>query len=297
MKIMNHQKEEDIAVQQYPLNLEILAKLATMASSSPSMDSKKNLIFDMTCLGRFIGPHVSEYAQTSSKKVDYHIYPSGKEVIKAFTADDFVFFDKSGHTLELNDNSCLDQAHKVKITRSIQKNCRNSQNITLSSKKTCHTICAIRAAGRMVLCARRLGQPNNMPVACYSYKEMIIYLTGKCIADLFREAVKAIHPRTSKAKLSRYSAHLLRVWPCVLLDEAGMSPEFIMARLRWMGNSFRMYLRNTGIIQDKHCNSLRAASQEVINLIAGSLVNNPDLVGITMVEADNTMGDYIDKMD
>ena len=30
VKITNHQKEEDIAVQRYPLNLEILAKLATM---------------------------------------------------------------------------------------------------------------------------------------------------------------------------------------------------------------------------------------------------------------------------
>jgi hypothetical protein len=58
-----------------------------------------------------------------------------------------------------------------------------------------------------------------------------------------------------------------------------------------------MYLRDTGIIQDKHRNSLRAASQEVINLIAGSLVNNPDLAGMTTVKADNTTGDYIDKMD
>ena len=41
MKIMNHQREEDIAVQRYPLNSEILAKLATMSSSSPSIDSKK----------------------------------------------------------------------------------------------------------------------------------------------------------------------------------------------------------------------------------------------------------------
>jgi hypothetical protein len=121
MKIMNHQKEEDIAVQRYPLNSEILAKLATMASSSPSMDSEQNLMFDITCLGRFIGPRVSEYAQTSSKKVDRHKYPSGKKVIKAFTADDFVFFDKSGHTLELLDKACLDQAHKVKITWCIQK--------------------------------------------------------------------------------------------------------------------------------------------------------------------------------
>ena len=91
MKIMNHQKEEDIAVQQYPLNLAILAKLATMASSSPSLDSEKNLMFDVTYLGHFIVPRVSEYVQKSSKKVDYHKYPSGKKVIKAFTANDFVF--------------------------------------------------------------------------------------------------------------------------------------------------------------------------------------------------------------
>ena len=93
--ITNHKKEKDIAVQQYPLNSAILAKLDTMASSSSSIDSKKNLMFDMTCLGRFIGPRVSKYAQTSSKKVDYHTYPLGNKVIKAFTADDFVFFDKA----------------------------------------------------------------------------------------------------------------------------------------------------------------------------------------------------------
>ena len=41
MLITNHKKEEDIAVQQYPLNSAILAKLDTMATSSSSMDSKK----------------------------------------------------------------------------------------------------------------------------------------------------------------------------------------------------------------------------------------------------------------
>jgi hypothetical protein len=64
-----------------------------------------------------------------------------------------------------------------------------------------------------------------------------------------------------------------------------------------MGNSFRMYLRNTGIIQDKHRNVLRAASQEIIDLIAGSLTNIPTLAGLTTVEVDNTTGDYIDNMD
>jgi len=128
-----------------------------------------------------------------------------------------------------------------------------------------------------------------MPVACYSYKDQLVYLMGKHIATLFRKAVKAIHPKTSKADLKRYSAHLLRVWVCVLLDEAGMSPEFIMSSLHWMGNSFRIYLRNTGIIQAKHHNTLQAASQEVIDLIAWSLANIPDLAGLSIVELDNTM--------
>ena len=70
-----------------------------------------------------------------------------------------------------------------------------------------------------------------------------------------------------------------------------------MSRLCWMGNSFRMYLRDTGIIQDKHCDILRAASQEVIDLIAGSSVNIPDLAGMSIVKVDNTMGNYTDKMD
>jgi len=296
-KIMNHQKEEDIAVQRYPLNSEILAKLASSAALSHSIDSEKNLVFDMTCLGRFIGPRVSEYAQTSARKVDYHIYPSGTKVIKAFTADDFVFYDRSGHTLTLTDDASLNRAHKVKITWRIQKNRQNGQKITISGEKTCLTVCPVRAAGRMVLRARRLSQPGDMPVACYSYKGTQHYLTGTRIAQLFREAVKAIHPNTSKDDLSRYSAHSLRVWACVLLDEAGMSPDFIMARLRWMGNSFRMYLRDTGIIQDKHRDVLRAASQEIIDLIAGSSAQIPNMAGLSTVDVDNTMGEYIDDMD
>ena len=64
-----------------------------------------------------------------------------------------------------------------------------------------------------------------------------------------------------------------------------------------MGNSLGMYLQNTGIIQDKHRDILRAASQEVIDQIAGSSVNTPDPSGMSTVEADNTMGNYIDEMD
>jgi hypothetical protein len=41
----------------------------------------------------YIGPRVSKYAQMTQSKVNYHSYPSGCQVIIAFIADDFAFFD------------------------------------------------------------------------------------------------------------------------------------------------------------------------------------------------------------
>ena len=78
-----------------------------------------------------------------------------------------------------------------------------------------------------------------------------------------------------------------------------MTPEFIKSRLRWMGNSFRMYLRGTGVIQDKHRDILRAASQEVLDLIAGQTPAVQANVGadLSTVDADDTMGDYVDETD
>ena len=65
-----------------------------------------------------------------------------------------------------------------------------------------------------------------------------------------------------------------------------------------MGNLFRMYLRNSGMIQDKHRDILRAALQEVLDLIAGpTMVDIPDLVGLSIVDVDETMGVYADDMD
>ncbi len=195
-------------------------------------------MFDVACISRFIGPWVSEYAQTSPSKVDYHVYPLGKKVIKAFVANDFAFYDKSGDLIVLLDNESVDIVKKVKITWQIQNKSQNGQAITLSADNNHSTICPVCAALRMVLRAQCLGQPDSFPVACHIYKKKRVYLTGKRVAVLFREAAKMIHPNMSKDKLYRFSAHSLQAWACVLLDKAGMSPEFIMLRLRWMGNLF-----------------------------------------------------------
>jgi hypothetical protein len=241
---------------------------------------------------------MSKYAQTRDKNVDYHVYPSGKQVIKAFTANDFQFFDKNSQVItELSDAS-IKVVDRVCITWRIQMNPQNNQMVILLSDMTNTVIRPVLAALRLVLRARCLSQPDLMPVACYLKKDALAYISGSRIAILFRAAAGAVHPNISKEEEQQYSTHLLRVWACVLLDKAGKSPDYIKKRLRWMGNSFWMYLCDMRIIQDQHRKALQALSKEVMDLISMLPANILHLS--TMYEGtgdEDDMGVYHDDMD
>jgi hypothetical protein len=151
---------------------------------------------------------------------------------------------------------------------------------------------------QLVLRAKQLNQLDDMPImVCKTKTGKAIYLTGNKIAMLLRKAVKEVRPDTTLDELKRYSIHSLRVWACVLLDKAGKLPDYIKKRLRWLGDSFRMYLEDTAIIQHQHVDALLAASQEVMDLIAALL---KDFIALsTMTEGmDNPdMHKYVDEMD
>ena len=64
-----------------------------------------------------------------------------------------------------------------------------------------------------------------------------------------------------------------------------------------------MYLRDTGVIQDRHRDILRAASQEVIDLIASITAQTATALDPAEITDDDdpgtldeTMGDYLDDM-
>ena len=152
---------------------------------------------------------MSEYTQTSDKNVDYHVYPSGKQVIKAFIASDFTFYDEKSQIIaDLSDVS-LNIVERVHITWLTHKNCQNNQKITLLCDKANKAICPVLATLRLVLRARCLSQPDSMPVACYSKKDSLAYITGTRIAVLFRAAARAVHLTITKEDEQRYSSHLL----------------------------------------------------------------------------------------
>jgi hypothetical protein len=102
----NMLREEDIARQRAPLDNKIFAKLRQTTIASKCKDSVSGLLFDIVALGCYIGPRLSKYAQTTQDKVDHHTYPSGITVIKAFIANNFIFYDEKKRIVkDLNKDS------------------------------------------------------------------------------------------------------------------------------------------------------------------------------------------------
>ena len=124
-----------------------------------------------------------------------------------------------------------------------------------------------------------------------------IYLMGNKIAELLRKAVKSVQPDTTSEELRQYSAHSLRIWACVLLNKAGKPPNYIKKRLRWLDDSFRMYLRDTLTIQLQHVDALHEASWEVMDLIS-AFPTDVIVLSNSMTDGTNNpdMHEYADEM-
>ncbi len=127
--INNLIKEGNVASQRSPLDSTVFAELQRTASSSHSCNSDQKPPFDILTLASFIGPRISEYAQTTQDKVDYHVYPSGTCIIKAFSAHDFVFYNKNGHGLKKIDNSSFILAASVTVKTDRRSNFLQTQRI------------------------------------------------------------------------------------------------------------------------------------------------------------------------
>ncbi len=169
--INNMLRKEDIVRQRAPLDNKIFAKLRRSATSSKKSNLINNLFFNFLSLGRYIGPRLSKYAQTTQNKADYHTYPSGMTVIKAFVASNFIFYNDKKHIVKILDKDSLQQVHLAKITWRIQKNRQNGQSITLSAEVDRPEICPVHSAMCLLLQARRLNQPDDMPLGVYRTKK------------------------------------------------------------------------------------------------------------------------------
>jgi len=281
----NLQIEEEIAKQRSPITKEMYTELLRQGKDSP-VGSELWLLAKAATLARLIGTRAGEFLQTTQAKVDKHRYPSGEEVIKAFVRRDFTFIDKNGRKTLHFDNNARTHVAKVRIKWRIQKNRRNGQCVTLVRDYTNEELCPVLAALDIYMHSIRIGQPDDMPMmATKAVKPEIKYLTGNRVKTLLRKIARKVHPDLTEDEITRFSAHSFRVWACVLLSEAGASPDLIKSRLRWMGDSYRSYLRDTQAINEMHRDALEKANTAIMELLA-ELDDN--------IQEDTTMGEYVD---
>ena len=271
--VHNLEREEDIAKQRLPLNNEIFAESIRMAKK-PGRNSLEAVVANTEAAGKFLGWRSSEYSQPKQDSVDYHVYPSGKKVMKAVNGNDLKFYDKNGRRIHLKPGSNLKNVHSVVITFRHQKNRQNGQQIRLVVNKDHPKICAVINLAEMVLRSLILGHSMELPLAIYANKKgEVKYLTSSKMTEMIRKAVRNVYPDMPKEEVMKYSTHSIRVWACVELDEAGKSPDFIKKRLRWLGESYRVYLRDTNKINQQHNEALQESSQAVMDLIDSDIDN------------------------
>ncbi len=113
------------------------------------------------------------------------------------------------------------------------------------------------------------------------------YLTGNKISDVLCFVARAAHPDMPEDKIKHFSSHSGMVWALVLLDKAGMTPDFMKLHICWMGDSYRLYLRNTPILQRKHIDALHKDSNKIQRLLGRKCNILPDIV-----LTDDEMGEY-----
>ena len=148
------------------------------------------------------------------------------------------------------------------------KNRRNGEKTRLIANHTCPDVCAVINLATMAWRKAKLRHSKKLPLTIYKDKDdQIKYMTHQKVTDIIRKAVKAVYPNMPKETLTRYSCHSIRVWACVCLDEVGKQPDFIKKRLRWVGESYRVYLRDTNKINEQHRDALKASLEATIALI------------------------------
>lgn len=287
--ILNNIKdEEDIAVQRAPLSPEMYAEILKLAKASDLL-SIEQCISDFSILGRYLGPRLAEYAQRSYKKAEVHKFPSGKKVMKALCAKDITFTDKHGRIIHPDTIDNINLPTKIKVKFKVQKNRRNGEEKEVLADTKNEEMCPVRAAFRIILRSKLLGQEQELPMGVYQHKNTERrYLVGSDVSQFLRKIAKKAHPDMLETELKRFSAHSFRVTAAVLLHEQGYDGDFIKIQLRWLGDSYRVYLRSTKTILERHTAALGKSAALSIKLS-----NIPDIATHSVEETDIVdMGEY-----
>ncbi len=231
---------------------EFITELRSQADRDLAGLGLVSAMLDFTLLGRYTGIRLAEYGQSTQKKIDYYAPPVGSKIMKAFRRLDFEFFEVNGRRI-VDPASNAVAVHSVTICWRVQKNRRNGQKISWIIDNRFPLMCPVRAALRIYVRSIELGMKEFEPMGVYRNKHgRRVFITGTTIAQLFKSIARNVYPDITSQELSQFSAHMIRVSAAVLLQIADKPADYIKLRLRWEGDSYRVYLRNTSVLAYQH---------------------------------------------
>ena len=238
---------------------EFLAELMKRAKQDKDGFGFTSSILDWVLLGRYTGHRLGEFAQVTQSRAEYHISPR-KRYLKANSRKCFAFKDKHGQSIT-DITTHKHRIHAVTITWLVQKNRRNGQQITFIVTNT--DLCPVMAAIRIYERSIQLGLKEDEPMGAFFERKRRRFLTGSKIRTYFKAVAQHVYPDISKAEKSKFSAHMIRVSAAVILQVSGQPGHVIQKRLRWEGDSYKVYLRNSDALALLH-NTAAAKSDSLV---------------------------------
>jgi hypothetical protein len=115
--ILAREREENIARQQSPIMRKMFSTLLELAKKLP-VDLLVTVVADWFTFIRITGLRCAEYAQKTQSEVNKYEYPLGKCVVKAFTSNDWKFYNSRGRVINIHTSKSKLQEFptKLKIT-------------------------------------------------------------------------------------------------------------------------------------------------------------------------------------
>ena len=291
--LTNIEKEDDVAKKSSPLTIEMFAQLKIDADEQieqGNIDSAEAVVFDLACYNKIYGCRSCEYAQKKQSTVEVHKYPSGKTVVKAFTRECWIFYDENGRMITNHCEANLAILGAMDTIWMIQKNRQNRQKIRTKANKKNPAICNVAAGYRMFLRSIRLKKKDTEPICVFVNKSnKTVYMTAAKVTEILRKVARKCHPDWTDEMINRITSHSFRVWALVLLSEVKTKAYTMQARLRWLGDSYRGYLRDTNVIAEQHRDAHEKMNSQVMALLAENI--NLD-VNQVEAESQEEMGEY-----
>ena len=185
-----------------------------------------------------------------------HAVDFTSNLIYAKCRTDWLFYDCNGkvipNPLDVDPKTIDSNSDRFRF----QKNSKmNNQVVFYKSLHDHPEWCSTRAKLEILRRAKRLGVPDDRPLAVYKrnwHSKFPSYMTRKRVTFRLNEAGRAVYYDRNVPFTKKWTPHSCRIGATALLFARFRDPEIVKTQLRWASEKWREYIRFTPINAGVH---------------------------------------------